>query len=69
MMAKTRIASIEEVRSLPVGSVVYLKKDGYWLTGKYRICEKHGCKYLEGVHNHRMLGITEKKLFHYEIEA
>ena len=66
-MPTTKIISIEEVKSLPIGSIVYLKKDGYWMACKYRIAEKNGCTYLEGVHTKRMLAISEKRLFHFEV--
>lgn len=62
-----RIISANEVANLPVGSIVYLRKDGYWLAGQYRVRMMHGLKYLEGVHSKRMLSINNKKLYHYEL--
>jgi len=64
-----KVLSAEELKKLPVGTVVRLNRDNYWMSTKYRVVELHGLKCLCGVHTGRLLTIKPrpKNKIYYEL--
>lgn len=62
-----RIVSAREVKQLPVGTFVWLRKGNSWRASKYKIVEEHGVKFLLGTNSRLIKTIKKDPAFHYEI--
>jgi len=68
MMSKT--LSVDEIKKLPVGTIILFKKDDFWAATKYRIIELHGLKCFCGVYTGKLLTIKPrpKNKIYYELD-
>ena len=63
-----RIVSAKEVKKLPVGTFVWLRKGNSWRASKYKIVEERGVKLLMSMHSRQLRTIKDRQVFHYEVE-
>jgi len=63
-----RILTAQEVKELPEGTIVYMRKGTDWRTSKYRVVVKDRGKFLVSVHTNSLRIIKDRKAFHYETD-
>ena len=63
-----KIIKAKEVRKLPIGTTVWLRKGTDWRTSKYKIVEIEGNRFIMNVHSKVLRTIKDRPAFHYEVE-
>lgn len=65
----SRIVTVEEVKALPIGTLVYMRKQDNWRRTTHKIAELNGLKVLVSVHTRAIRTIKDRRVFHYEIDG
>lgn len=63
-----RIIKAKEVRKLPIGTTVWLRKGNDWRTSRYKIVELDGTRFIMNIHTKVLRTIRDRLAFHYEVE-
>ena len=63
-----RPASVNEVKGMPIGSIVYRRKNDYWRRSKYKVVVLNGVKLLQNIHTDGLLTIKRRPAWHFEVD-